>query len=99
MESEFERILKREKKVSAATTGVLLFIGVAMLIFGWYLEVALSFGNTGYKSQSPPIFLILAAYCFIGYYRLRQSRVNVELTKAIRDIRERLDQGAKEENV
>ena len=91
MESEFERLLKSERKVSPATTGVLLFVGVAMFFLGWVVEFNQADWRRGYS------LLILAAYCFIGYYRLRQSRVNMEFARAIKQIRERLDQGAKEE--
>jgi hypothetical protein len=87
MEDEFERLLKREKKVSAWTTGVLLFVGVSMFFWGWVVEFNQADWRRGY------VLLILAAYCFIGYYRLRQSRVNLEFARTIRDIRERLDKG------
>jgi uncharacterized membrane protein len=92
MESEFERILRREQNVSAVTTGVLLIVGVTMLLLGWFVEFAASVSGGG------NVLLILAAFGFIGYYRLRQSKVNVELAKAIRDMRERLDQGVREED-
>ena len=37
--------------------------------------------------------LILATLIFIAYYQTRQSKVNLELVKAIQEIRERLDKG------
>lgn len=90
MESEFERILKSEKKVSAASTRVLLFVGlfggVTMWILGSVVEFAASVSGRG------NLCLILAAFIFIGYYQIKQSKVNVELVKAIKEIRERLDQ-------
>ncbi len=90
MESEFERILKSEKTVSAASTRVLLFVGlfggVTMGLLGCVAEFAASVSGRG------NLCLILAAFIFIGYHQIKQSKVNVELVKAIKEIRERLDQ-------
>ena len=91
MESELERILKSEKKLQAtAPPGVLLFLGVAMCLLGLvpiWLRIA------GFSTPCGDIFLIFAAFSFIAYYRAKQSRVNVEFAKAIKEIRERLNRG------
>ena len=99
MQSELERLLKRKRRVPTWTTGVLLFFGVVTFLGGWYGELLSPSAGGYHVVMSPAVWLIWAAYCFIGYYRLRQSRVNVELAKAIRGIQERLDQGAMQEDV
>ena len=97
MESEFERILKSEKKVQAtAPPGVLLFLGAGLFFLGLvpvWLRIA------GSSVTGAELAWVLAAFSFIAHYRSKQSRVNVELAEAIRDMRELLDQRAKEEDV
>ncbi len=92
MESEFEWILKSEKKASATSTRVLLVVGlfggVTMGLLGCVAEFAASVSGRG------NLCLVLAAFIFIGYYQIKQSKVNLELAKAIEEIRERLDQQA-----
>ena len=107
MESELERIFKSEKKIRAASPAVLLFVGVTMFLFGLVTGfLGLVAFSLGFVADLDPgsfvgvnLCLILATLIFVAYYQTKQSKVNLELVKAIREIRERLDQGTKEERV
>jgi hypothetical protein len=94
MEREFERILKREKKIRAANTEFFCILGVAMCLLA---IVPICLRLAGFPTAGPgasELCFISAAFGFIAYYHTKQSKVNVEIVKAIKEIRERLDQEA-----
>ena len=93
MEKELERIVKSEKSFLGASPRVILFVGVVMFLLGVVVflhDVVASWSGAPFRSD---MWCILAGFLFIGYYEAKQARVNVELVKAIKEIRERLDQG------
>ena len=96
MESEFERILKNRQQVRDASPGVFLIVAVPMFRLGL---VPMCLRVAGVSASGGEFCLVITAFCLIAYYRARQSKMNLALVKAITEIRERLDQGAKEEDV
>ncbi len=101
MESEFERIVESERKILATNPELRLFFGTTFFVvpglaafLGWLVDdfdfrVAVGVG----------LCWISAAFIIIYYHHNKQARLNVELVNAIKEIRERLDEGAKEEDV
>lgn len=91
MERKLEQILKCEEKVQAtASPGVLLVYAVGLFLLGL---VPLCLRIAGSSVTGTELAWVLAAFCFIAYYRAKQSRVNVELLRAIGEIRGQLDHG------
>ena len=91
MESELQRILKNEKEVQTmAPPRVLLVLAVGLFLLGL---VPMCLRIAGSSVTGTELAWALVAFSFIAYYRAKQSRVNLELLKAIREIREQLDHG------
>jgi len=91
MASEIEKLVSREKQISKSSPWILAMVAAVFLLFAIAgLLVAFAVPDSGKAAAGSAACFGIAAIAFVAQLRSVQSKINLEIAKAINDIRSRV---------
>jgi hypothetical protein len=94
MSGELEKVLKKEKGILASNPVVHIMVAGVCLLFGIILLfVDITFPAASRVGAGCGMCFGITAFALISHLNSTQSKLNLEIVKAIRELQARMDKG------
>jgi hypothetical protein len=90
MESEFQKTLRKEKAIAVSSPWILALLMIVFMILGVVLMVVGHAAATAHVLAGGGVCIAVAAMALVAHARSVQAKLNLEIVKAISELRTQL---------